>query len=785
MTENTITVTNEGSEGLSQVPVQIGRVFRYGEIQHYPVVVGAQTFQSDIKCRYWDGSVKHAIITFEDDFASGETKTYHFEDADVFHGGGASLATILDRVTPSITIGDTEVCVTDAGIRVVDRWLNGPLCTTVILAGHDGAEDVDAVRPIFHISHFRNYSKVRFIGESANVNNFKDQTYDLSLDVNGSEVYRQDGFMHQAGARWTFVSAGEWNKLKIDHNLPYLVSTKVFPNYDLSKTVPVSAVNKMYSDWSGSNKLLGKRGLWTPPMGNSGGRPDIGLMPEWSNKWLYTFDRKMEEVSLGQADLAANWPYHLRKQDGDMLKLEDRPSLCLWICPISVEKQREHGTVDADLIVPTGPVADTGWEVESAHQPDIGFPQYVLTGDYFYLEEIQFLSAYSAFFYRAGVPWGRGPSGKEGGIHGEPRGDGWDFRNRVQAAWITPDEDPMKTYLHDLVRDAISVWEGIRDIPMTYESVTSLYNWAKSCINAEYNGLGVPPLHHWRKDGGGGPESPVDPDETDKAMSPWMECVAMSGLWRAKELGYPVDALVKWFAEHFTGIATHPECDPHIMGVYRIPVTAEAGHYFQFWPDLMNGFESGYNFKADFEGRLGDPEHGYCYLTLPALAACYHQQNGVSAWNTLTPRLLARPELNQDPKWAVLPRLEGLLAASDYIISASKGENNITLYIRPGAQYAGSKYVVMASLTGTCPPMNWNGPSLPIAKDAVTNLSLQSHSPWFSGFSGVLSADGATAQVTVPGDVANLVKGKHLYLAYGILGPHKLVSNPISLRITD
>lgn len=53
--------------GLSNYPVQVGRPFKVGEIQGFPqarLAGSAVATQADVKQRWGDGSVRHAIISF-------------------------------------------------------------------------------------------------------------------------------------------------------------------------------------------------------------------------------------------------------------------------------------------------------------------------------------------------------------------------------------------------------------------------------------------------------------------------------------------------------------------------------------------------------------------------------------------------------------------------------------------------------------------------------------------------------------------------------------------------
>src|SRR5262245_32286854 len=67
MAANSITIVERSGVTTASYPVQIGRPFVQGEIPHFPqAVVGGQPLltQADVKSRWPDGSVKHAILSF-------------------------------------------------------------------------------------------------------------------------------------------------------------------------------------------------------------------------------------------------------------------------------------------------------------------------------------------------------------------------------------------------------------------------------------------------------------------------------------------------------------------------------------------------------------------------------------------------------------------------------------------------------------------------------------------------------------------------------------------------
>src|SRR5205085_8642307 len=81
---NSLTITEKAGVTTANYPVQIGRPFVTGEVANYPqaIVNGtAVATQADVKQRWPDGSVKHAVLAFLiPNLASRATVTVTFQN---------------------------------------------------------------------------------------------------------------------------------------------------------------------------------------------------------------------------------------------------------------------------------------------------------------------------------------------------------------------------------------------------------------------------------------------------------------------------------------------------------------------------------------------------------------------------------------------------------------------------------------------------------------------------------------------------------------------------------
>ena len=69
-------------------------------------------------------------------------------------------------------------------------------------------------------------------------------------------------------------------------------------NYDQTVSVPESVLASFQSRWDSSGKEPMDTGLILPYMPTTGGRDDIGLLPNWSATYLLTQDSRLKEIML-------------------------------------------------------------------------------------------------------------------------------------------------------------------------------------------------------------------------------------------------------------------------------------------------------------------------------------------------------------------------------------------------------------------------------------------------------------------------------------------------------
>lgn len=697
--DNSITITEVDGVNLTNHCMQIGRPFIEGEIADYPQVLVNGTpilTQANVKTRWPDGSVKHAILNFIiPSIPNHSTTTLTFQNqTNGHHTGSLSQAEML---APAFNF-DAVINLTNANNQTISAsarqmlqngdyrpWLTGEVATSIVLVDHSanrlydmGYDNYRSFRPIFHAIfwHALNKVEVRYIGEIANTEVLQDMHYDVEL-LGGNNtpltLYTQNDIVHHILSRWTkkfWIDGSQNPKLNVNHNLSYLSATTLLPNYNTSLVVPESIIATRYNEWLSKDRNLFDAGFWQKYMPSTGGRAEIGIYCRWTVRWLFTGDWRDYEIAFTSADLAAAWPYHFREGRtdrffdfnqttnavGQIVTLPARPTL--WAGKFENVPTQVN---QADKVIPVGTAMPPetwnnghGWVVENPHQPAPHYPQYLLTGDYWYLEEMQFLAAYGAMNsnhqYR-GIPYE-----PWAGLSDQIRGEAWAFRARVEAAIASPDGSLEKAYLTEITNHAIAFFEGRQNLMGTTHSNGTLWTYARD-HRSEGHGLDPNPLHYWYDTYSTTNDCSVGPI-TKEVTSPWMANFMMYALGRAEELGFEITTLRRWAMVHLVGQLTHLDYNPYLSAVYREPfIERSTCMYFQTWLDVYNGFcpEVINNSMTQFTNTVDDLEHGYANIARAAASFGTDIPNGVAAWDWIS-NAANPPHIAENPKWVLLPR---------------------------------------------------------------------------------------------------------------------------------
>jgi hypothetical protein len=704
---NYIVISNPTEQAITNLPLQFARPFVEGEITQLPQLkLGEQllTTQADVKQRHADGSVRHAIISVvvPQIPASGSVRLQVVNQAPLSNQPGLTPEQMLADEFDF----DAQIKATFAENQIQTRsardmlskgkfsyWVQGPVATTVLIGDHSvertadfGSDAHRSVRPLFYATFWPSIKKVqvRFIGEITNTQALQDQSYDLTLTggwKNPQQLYQQTAVPHQAMTRWTrlFWLGTPVPVVSLNHQLGYLTRTKMIPNFDTSRKIPETTIAARYKSWQGTDSSLYGGGHWQKAMATAGGRQEIGIYPAWTVRWLFSGDWRLSEIAMRHAEMSGGWPYHVREGDpertfdeaktvsglGRILSINQGGRPTAWLTRIDW-----HEIVAKDKIIPVAPLGSTRWNPDVAHHPDMSSAQYLLTGDYYFLEQSWFSAAYTTMDNNATAKsstLGRGPTGSEGALYAdESRAQAWALRTRVHTASVTPDGLPERLYFDTLTLKALALWEGLFNLQNSQQAYPDLWNFARNTIAPKEfpHSKGVPsPLGQWD-------HSPkMNSDYTDEyydyskaagGSSPWMPYLVILALGRAEELGYPAGPMKAYVGRMLTGPAAEPDFALELLSAYRQPsIRQPDGLWFDSWMKVLDAYLPAYRTQtiAYYQAQSDvDEEFGYNSIVWGTSSYLHDLPNGDKVFNFYHSRLSNKADFDSSPKWAILPR---------------------------------------------------------------------------------------------------------------------------------
>jgi hypothetical protein len=445
----------------TNVPVTFGQVFVAGAVSATDTLAGALEngslipMQMDVKATYADGSVRHAVLSAAlPSLAIGQTLNLNLTKASVSQAAStavtpAELLAAGFSTNVSLTVdGQLYTASADELLKTAQAksWLSGRIANEwMVSAPFRNAAGVahPHLTARFDVRAYAgmNKAKVDVVVENdwayeAAPRNFK---YDAQIAVGGSTVYTKAGLNHYHHARWkkTFWWGG-LPPVNVKHNAAYLIATRAVPNYDQSASPSATTLSRIRTAFTGAVSEPMGSGMAAPYMPQTGGRPDIGILPGWAVSYLLSMDKDAKTAMLGTADLAGSYSNHYRDRNTDrVISMLDFPYMTLL--------GREGDTFNPvtkkyESFPVCGGDCTTLLTADSSHEPNTAYLPYIITGDHYYLEELQFWAMFNMFQHNPGYR-----DASKGLVKADQiRGQAWSLRTLGDAAFITPDADPLK-----------------------------------------------------------------------------------------------------------------------------------------------------------------------------------------------------------------------------------------------------------------------------------------------------------------------------------------------------
>lgn len=486
-----IQIVNSGT-AQTNVPVTFGQAFAVGNMQAGDSLAGSiggavSPLQVDVKARHADGSLRHAVISaIIPNLAAGQTLTMDLQKttpppASIPITPAALLAAGF-KASVNITLGGVAYAASADSLLASGSpasWLAGPVANEWLVSAplklaaspftaHPHLQARFAIRAYTGLNQAR--VDVTVENDWAYEPNPQDFTYAANVVVGVVTVMPSTTIKHYHHGRWrkTFWWGTVPNtvpNVNVEVNKAYLIASKAVPNYDQAITIKPAALTSLGTTWSTAAGTTNDDGFnfKTGPMGQGillaqmhtvGGRPDIGPLTSWQAMYLLSGNSTAKTVTLATGDLAGSWSIHYRDKKTDLpVSISTYPYATLP-SNYGSSLNSKTGLYEAFPALVTG--SSNPMVVDIPHEPNMAYLPYLITGDYYYLEELQFWANYTSIeqigayrgYSKGVVAWM------------EARGQAWGLRALGEAAYITPDSNALKSYFVNQVANNLTFYNN-------------------------------------------------------------------------------------------------------------------------------------------------------------------------------------------------------------------------------------------------------------------------------------------------------------------------------------
>jgi hypothetical protein len=653
----------ESAIGGENLPFTIGHAFKKGQVPSGTNIVGSIPEMQVAGKNWWaDGSLKFALI-------SGHASITRSTPLTVTLGVGSAATPGKSLTTADLVATGVEASI-DAQALGLARWSGGdwnaPFLTWV-----GGAQMSSWVyrQPIGSDAHLVAWLEVRLYASGAvevlpwiengyvlvpgptsknavfTFNLGKSQRFSKSIDLpNHTRTVLISG---SALSHWL----GTDPQVTPGHDPAYLQATRLTPAYRV--TTPGEA---LLAGLPQTFEPL-QQGSYPGAMGTAGYDPSIGILPQWDALYLTSRDVRAYRGVITNAYSAGRYGIHFRDEKSNRpILFSQYPNLVL-----SGNGENLQGTSASSKETYTPAATGTLPPVwNSTHHPSVGYLAYLVTGRFYFMEEVQF-AATIHFLKNNDVAreFTKGVLRTNAGAN-TTRGMAWSLRTLAQAACITPDDDTA------LRRDFLTSVEGNVDYHHRIYVAQPNNNYGFFAPYTDYTGVGdnITFVATWQQDFVTAAvgymldlEPRISAAGADKlaALFRWK---AASIVGRHGRTGVPTEYPYTQAATYTIAIA--PSDTPDFMG--------GTGPWYPDWGAVYtatkgNGAKNDV-ISTDLSGGSFPEATSYWGNSAPALA--YAVEHGAPGAKEAYARLtsasnwkLLETDFDNAPEWAIMPRNAG------------------------------------------------------------------------------------------------------------------------------
>jgi hypothetical protein len=444
------TIRLSASSAVKSAPYCLGYAFRRGDVPAGKVLVGDTGKTQVIPKNVWpDGSLKFAVISGHADVtAAAETNV--------------GLVLVAAPVTPPSQLSTAKLRATEIVAAVgcgaygtvnwtgadwdapFQTWVQGPVMSSWIYRKPVGtdphlvawlevrlwASGAVEVLPWIENGYLRVAAPSN---KSATFTFTLGKTQRMSAAIDLKHHQRTPLINGTALSYWLASDPGVIAR----HNTAYLQATELVPSYQAKVDASALAVIRLPTTYlplqAGSFNFDGDS------MASPGYQDPIGLLPQHDVLYL-TSDAKIAHAGVIRNGFSAGrYGLHYRDETTNRpLRFSSYPTLNIG----DNQGFRDNGgsTTGSYTPAPTGGNGP-GWDV--AHSPSVGYMAYLVTGRWYFMEEVQFATTANYLGNGDNQYLRVGSKGLVQPATGawQTRSCAWDWRARVQALCVTPDAD--------------------------------------------------------------------------------------------------------------------------------------------------------------------------------------------------------------------------------------------------------------------------------------------------------------------------------------------------------
>jgi hypothetical protein len=461
-------IAEQHGRASEHVPVTFGHVFVAGDVPEgtsiQAVSTSGQEFltQVDAKATHADGSLRHGVITIIlPQLNADEVKRIRLVQSQKMDAAEIQLSDLLAtdynmHVILNLSTNAYQASIRDNLATKVEafKWLEGSAATEwhVSVPLRDGSgNEHPHLTARFYIRAYKDLRNVKTSVVIENnwsfVPNPSGFDYDATIMMGDKAVYSKSSVAHTHHARWRKEFWwGDQQDHMVIYNRDYFFKTKTIPNYDRSIILAQSAFSGIRTEVEPMDNAN-----ITEYMPTTGAHDDIGPLPRWAALYLLSMDKRAYKGTLANGDAAASYQIHFRDKLTNLpITINDFPYLTL-LGGQSSTYNPNTGEYEGFPEVNNG---NQSYTPDDAHQPSLAFLPYIITGDYYFLEELHFWANWNIIManpeyrnYDAGLlKWG------------QVRAQAWSLRTLAHAAYITPDAHPLKQYFEGLLDNNIQYY---------------------------------------------------------------------------------------------------------------------------------------------------------------------------------------------------------------------------------------------------------------------------------------------------------------------------------------